>query len=290
MPIDTNDPWLIKKDDIDKIVADAKGKSSGTFCPRFNGTGNKQCQVCAAIYPLGGYPLGSPEYETYRNKKAKKSWYLNVVLKDNPTKNIILEVGVKLANQILAGASDPNKGWHSITHPKANKGLITKITKQRVPGSEYPSYDVFVDMDRPDWDISEDILNNLHNLDREHLIEMIKGGQLTSDNYLNITSLEPGQTLAFRILPSWNWKNGDTRFANFVARHWGGVTDAEVSGEVQVNIDVKEVFDADEPVKEKEGQKKCFGEVDCYDEKSPECLKCSLNKECHKEVLKKSIS
>ena len=129
------------------------------------------------------------------------------------------------------------------------------------------------------------------------IIELIKGGKLNSTNYLNVSSLEIGQTLPFRILPSWNWKSGDTRFANFVARHWGGVTEAEVNGTVKVNIAVEESphersdlpFTPDAPTERSTGKKKCLGNVDCFDESSDDCKVCSDFKECHKEVLKKSI-
>jgi hypothetical protein len=126
---------------------------------------------------------------------------------------------------------------------------------------------------------------------------MIKGGKLNSENYLNISSLELGKTLSFRILPSWNWKSGDTRFANFVARHWGGVTEAEVNGTVKVNLDIEPKEESDDglpftPDKQpaKSGTKKCFGTEDCYDDTSQDCIKCPDSRECHKEILRKSIA
>lgn len=297
-----NDPYMLNPKAA-KGYADKNsgGSSAGVFCPKRNTTMEGVCHVCKAVQPLWSYPKGSKERNKAAAKGPKQNFYMNVVLPSNPNKSIVLEVGSKAGNAILDGIYDPEKGWRDIAHPKKGSGREIKIKKHK--DGEYNAYDVFPARDKADYDIPTEVLENLPNLD--NIIEMLKSGEFNEENFMRISSLKMDETGTFRICPPSNIdKRNPEEAVPLVAvwRHWNGVTQAEVDGEVPVNLwDEKKVEEevAEDTIFKTEPEKTaevrepvtntkppCFGKAFIFDENHPDCKACAHMSDCGRAALK----
>jgi len=292
------DPYMLKPEAA-KGYADKNsgGGSAGIFCPKRNVNMNGECRVCKAVQPLWSYPKGSKERNKAADKGPKQNFYMNVVLPSNPNKRIVLEVGSKAGNAILDGIIDTEKGWTDIAHPKKGLGREIKIKKHK--DGEYNAYDVFIAKDKADYDIPDEVLKNLPDLD--NIIEMLKSGEFNEENFMRISSLKMDETGTFRVCPPSNMEEKGPEALPLVAvwRHWNGVTQAEVDGEVPVSLwdEKKEDEKIDDtpfaPEKTSEVREPvtdtkppCFGKSFIFDENHPDCIACTHMSDCGRAALK----
>lgn len=290
------DPYEINEDDLKSFQSENKRGSSGRFCPKRNSDMSGDCGVCnyidSDIYSRK-YPDGHPARQFGSDKKAKQNIFFNIVLEDNPSKFIILEVGSKVGNIIIEKAQSK---WRDIIHPHAGKGREIEITKTKDSG--YPAYPVDAELEKADWEIPQEVLDSLPDLSK--IKDMITNGELTEDNYMKISSLKHKESLRFRICPPWDIDN-NRRWAASVWRHWG-VSEDHISGEATLNWktyveDEEEDEELKLPEKKKEedvpweGDKSqdnpnCFGKEVFYDPKDEDCKDtCPVFKKCGRAVL-----
>lgn len=300
------DPYLINPEEGKEMDKFIKGPSMSVICPKRNRTISGECKVCEKVSRL--YQKGDKEsVEVARQKKAKVNWFLNVVHASNPNKSFILEIGRNAGNEIKEGIT--KKGWNDIAHPKAGKGRELEITKQKVSGKSFNQYPVHPILTRADWDISDEVLENLPNLD--NIFEMIENGELTEDNYMNISSIKDGETFQFRMCPPAK----DAKVFKYMVpvwRHWG-VSKSEIEGDEDVDWmnteeskPEKEEKDTppweEQPIKKEEKEDKveneedkmekikrdmpCFGQENFFSASDEECKNCKYHADCRALVMK----
>lgn len=294
-----NDVWMIDPKEGAEIKKGVKVGSRGLICPKNNKTIKKRCAVCDEVSRL--YNSGDPKnIDIARQKKAKINYFLNIVLPENPNKSIILEIGRNAGNDITAGIE---QGWRDIAHPKAGQGRELLITKKSVDGRNH--YSVSPSLEKADWDIPDETLDNLTDLD--NIISMIEKDELTSENYMNISSIAMGESLKFRMCPPAKGQSPDSPFKRmaWVWRHWG-VTQEEIDGEVEIDFGATD-DDSDAPwegettskgesattgedtptTSEEDGpRERCFGDDALFDEEDDECQRCKDFKACKRTILK----
>lgn len=292
---ETKDPYELNQGDTKKLREDTAFGSGGVICPKRNKQINKPCKVCDKVAQLFSDNSKDKREIAYK-KMAKLNWYCNIVLPSNPDKLLILEMGKKVGNQIIEGVE--MKGWTDIAHPKKGKGRTMLITKSMADGRA--SYSASPSLKNVDWDIPDEIIKNLPNLDNE-IIDIVTS---KDERIYKISELKVGETLEFRMLPSWDI-HGTRNFMKPLFRHWGGVTQAEVNGEVEMNMftsDESKKADAesatveedehpltktttvDKSTKKEEKQPGCFGQSRYYDPDDKDCSSCSFMKKCAKTV------
>ena len=303
-----NDPWELSQGDAEQMKNMTKGSgSAGVFCPKRNVSIGGPCNVCNTLQPMWDFPEGTKERKLASKKKATVSYFLNVILSGDRTKSIVLEIGKKAGDYIIDAIYDPDKNWKMIAHPVANKGFYTKI-KKRKGDMGFNTYDTFRG-DPCDWEVSKEVLGNMTQLSQENLIRMISAGELVEgENFMRISSLKMDETITFRVLPPWNYKDGGKAILTPVFRHYG-VSQAEVDGTVPMNtslddgeethqpaehgkkVDNDPPWTVDESKKTTEqvsGTKQpCFGAIEpmvFYDSEDEDCKKCVDKVECIKMV------
>lgn len=268
------------------------GGSFGVICPKRNKSIDKPCRVCDKVSALYNTNDKS-DRDLAGRKKAKLSYFLNVVHASNQERSFILEVGANAGGDIVEGVR--NKGWTDISHPTEGKGREIQITKQK--GGDYNKYPVSPCLNKADWSIPKEVLDNLPNLD--NIFDMLKKGELNEENYMHIKSIKDGETFQFRVCPPSKDQTvfGRSRLAP-VFRHWG-VSEGEITGEIDIDWKSSESGEstgepeklpwdeqkdpAGEPAKKKEPS--CLGNSKFFDEKDRECYKgCSFFKECKSKI------
>ena len=298
-----NDMYMINPDEVKDIKSGLKTNSAGVICPKMNKQIGEPCNVCEALQPLWKYPKNSPERDLASSKKAKVNFYINVVLPEDPSKSYILELGKNAGNEIIDGIE--KKGWNDIVHPKAGMGRELTITKGQ-NSSGYNTYSVSPVLNKAEYDVPDEVLDNLPNLD--NMIDMIKNGELDDDNLIRVSDIKMGSIFTFRMCP----KSKDAKFFKFIAwvwRHWGNVTYDEVDGNTPVNLSTVETKDNDdinkasdtpwdndaskqqtdvkeevksEPVNEQQKHQPCFGKPEFFDASDEDCQECDDFKLCKK--------
>jgi len=296
------DPYEIQAKDIEGLEKTAKSSfGGGVFCPKRNPSLEGDCYVCKAVSQL--FNGSESDKEKARRIMAKCTWYANAVFPDNPNKVILLEMGKKAGDDILYGIKKKD-GWNSILNPKQNKGRELKITKYRGEGGRN-AYSVELALDRADYDIPKETIDNMYNLD--NIIELIGTEEIFRVN----SNLRMDESLTFRLLPPWDSEKKWPLM--FVYRHWG-VTEEEVRGEKPIDIlndapvemgsvdtskesapwendspkeeNVKE--EVTKPEKKAAKTPPCFGKPVVFEAESEECLNCPFYKKCAKAVASKS--
>jgi hypothetical protein len=304
----TKDPYMINPEEVKDIKKNMKISSFGCICPRANKQIGSRCPVCESIKPFWNFPKGSPKRDIAVSKAAKVNFFANVVLSSNKEKSFLLEMGRRVGNEIIDGIE--NQGWIDIAHPKAGKGRELVIAKSESGG--YNTYKASPSLDKATWDISDEILDNLVNLDS--VVDMIRNGELVEDeNYIKISSLKVGESMRFRLCPPAKDAKYFKRLA-WVYRHYGGVAQDEIDGIVPVNLTIQgeeeevkakkpefekppwEVDDSDagddergEPARTTTNKpqpvEKCFGMEKFFDNKDPQCKACKDYAECKAVIL-----
>ncbi len=307
------DPYELDVDEINRMEAENKPRSTGLPCPNRNHSLDGPCGVCeylvAEIYSKG-YEDGHPARRFAQDKKAKSGLFMNVVLPDNPKKAITLEMGSEVGNEIQANVKKKKSGWTSVANPKADKGRLLTITKTKRPGSKYPMYKVELDIETADWDVPKKVLADLPNLDQDEIIRKLEDGEFNDDNYMHVKSLGDEESLTFRMLPPWTSgeQGEDNRRAwEWLWRHWG-VTQAHIDGEDKLNwreddeedpapdkvkSDEPTIFDEEKKEKSEEKTEVIEKEPACYkkaamffDADDEDCQACSYFKPCGKKAAK----
>ena len=307
------DPYEIDVDEIDKIEKENKKRSSGLVCPKMNVSIGKPCKVCEYIQSIYArqYPKNHPARNYASDKKAKASIFMNVVFPENPNKSFIFKIGSKAGSAIIDGIK--NKGWKDITHPLKGKGREMLISKTK-GDSGFNAYPVSPNLDKADWEIPKEVLDNLPNLDQDNLIKMIENGELDNTNFFDVSSLKMDETLEFRICPPWTngaMGSNNKRPFTYVWRHWG-VSQAQIDGTEPMNwkesveeessddssndeakpakSDTPPWEDSVEVQVDKSVKKKpvCFGREKFFDSEDSEiCQNCNFFKSCAKAIANK---
>ena len=215
---------------------------------------------------------------------AKCNFYLNVVFPEDPAKVQLLEIGKKAGSQIIEGIKQ--KGWKDIAHPGANKGRLMQITKSK--DGDYNQYTATPDLEKADWSVPKEAIDARYDLN--NVIDVLKSGEV---EIFKISSIKQDETLSFRILPPVPSDEGKSYIMAIVWRHWGGVTEDEILGNVDIDLtlpsakedSVESMLDfGTEEVKDKKPD--CFGLDSCFEEGHPDCISCSEYKACRREVAK----
>ena len=297
------DPWEIDMDEMDKMRNENRGVTTGVICPKRNMCIGDNCAACNYIQEQiysKQYPEKHPASEFAKQKKAKASVYMNVVFPENPDKSVILKLGSKVGSAIYDGVKQ--KGWKDIANPLAGRGREMMITKFR--DAKYNAYSASPDLNKADWDIPQSVLDNLPSLNQDSLIKMIVSGELTDDNYFDISKLKMDETLHFRICPP---QKDSKRFLNYVWRHWGlsrtqidgsepiswesTIPDYEGTPEFKKEETVDSIPQGNQFEKASESEigkpPGCFGQKGYYDDTDEECTKkCTYFKACGREIMK----
>ena len=297
------DPFLLDVEEHSKVKLENKGGGSGVICPKRNASINKPCRVCDTVRKLFNSKM--PEkIELSYDKMTKTKNYLVYVTHDNPSEPRILEVGKKAGNDIIDGIE---KGWVDIAHPMAGKGREIQITKKH--DGMHNVYQVSPCLDKADWDVPQEALDAI--IDLDDIIEYVKNGDPRIDK---VSNLNMNQTLTLRILPPWNRESGNRRIITSVWRHWGGVTEEEVEGIIEMDTSTASDFTNPQPsdsmppflpdspdildtgpvdtqlgsssAPPSSGYKPCFGKSDWFSMEDDECKACSSLSECKSEIKK----
>jgi len=278
------DPYLLDPNEATKMKDENKGSTKGVLCPKRNLNIGGTCKVCETVQQL--FNTGDKkDQELAYQKMAKCNFYLNVVFPSDPNKSIILELGKKAGNVILDKVEEGK--WTDIAHPLKGKGRELEIKKKK-GDLGYNTYDVSPSLEKADYAVGKDALENRANLD--NIIEL-----LGTEEIFKISQLKLDETLTFRLLPPWDNGQGNKRFLAYVYRHWG-VTQEEIDGTIPVNLahsEPEEESVPDNPFQESESsippeskKEPCFGDKRFFDSEDEDCLSCSSFKACGKAVMR----
>jgi hypothetical protein len=309
------DPFMITEEDVADAKSAVSAGSSGILCPKRNKDIGNKCSVCDYIQTQIYSKKFDKDHAAMtwaRQKKAKLTWFLNVVLPENPDKSVFLELGDKAGNQIIEGVD--KKGWTDIVHPHKGVGRELLCSKTKNAGESWPTYTVSPVLKNADWEIPEKVWKNVPNL--RDMLQILDTEELTEDNYMHIRSLKEGETLTFRVCPPRDAEVGKKKwFIAPVFRHWG-VTEEQITGEETLNWkedsddEDKEVVDPsegkldlsftdtgkkdksevkpekEEKPKEAKTKKPCFGKSNFFEEDDVEnCKPCPDYKACAKACM-----
>lgn len=197
-----------------------------------------------------------------------------------------MELGKTVGNDILDGIE--TKGWTDIAHPKSDKGREMMITK-KTGNNKQNTYTISPKLQHADWEVSDEVLDNLHNLD--NITSLILDPDLSIFRFAREMKLD--ETVTFRILPFWGWKDKNdkrTQVLKPLFRHWGA-SQGEIDGTTSINWkrvvqkDDTKSFIADESPNS--NTPTCFGDSRFFDADDDDCTKCGVFKKCGKAVATK---
>uniref|UniRef100_A0A6M3K1R2 Uncharacterized protein n=1 Tax=viral metagenome TaxID=1070528 RepID=A0A6M3K1R2_9ZZZZ len=281
------DPYLLDPEDAKKTIEETKMSSVGVICPFRNASMGKKCHVCEKLKRVYETSVkGDERWQAAGKKGAKCSWFANVVFPSNPNKSVVAVFGKKTGSDVVY--KNQAGEWLDIAHPKSGRGREMKLTKSR-DDSGYNTYSIFPDLEKASWDIPEEVLKNLVNLDQENLIVLVKNN---TEEIFKFSSLKMDETIRFRFCPPWDSGNGNKKILTPLFRHWGGVTEEEVRGEVELDLDVSDVEPEvavdegsildDTPTVDShvEAREPCFGRDNFYDKNDQECKGCKEFTDC----------
>jgi len=311
------DPYAITPEEIQRQKAQFATRNMGLICPKKNASIKGVCHVCNYIESQIGYDRYPDEHAATiwrRKHQAKVNWFMNIVEPHNINISKILEIGKNAGNTIQFATE--KKGWGGwIANPKAGRGREIEISKFKGEDN-YNKYDPTPSLEVANYDIPEEVLNNLPNLD--NIISMIKNEELNDDNHIKISSIKEGETLKFRVCPGSKSSSNPLMFMIPVARHWG-VSQEQIDGVAPISWEISEeksegeavwsptpkTEDSQEstspqqpttqPAKQEEPVKqapvenavkrqKCFGLEVMFDPQDDQCKACSDIKECGDKV------
>jgi len=227
------DPFMITDEEASAAQNQLSKGSTGIMCPKRNKSMGGSCKVCdyiqSQIYDKK-FPKEHAAMTWAREKKAKLSWFTNVVFPENPDKSILFEVGDKAGNQVVKGIN--KLGWRDIVHPHKGIGRELIVIKTKEPGDSWPTYTITPAQDKADWEIPEEVWRNVYDLN--DIINILQTTELTSENYKHVRSIKTDETLNFRMCPPKDSESGDKVVIAAVYRHWG-VTEDQINGEDSMN-------------------------------------------------------
>jgi len=292
------DPYLLDPNEMGKLRKENEGTSLGIICPKRNKSIGGICAVCDKVAYLFG--TGDAEdKEIALNKMAKVNFYMNIVFPHNPDKSTVLEVGKKVGNQIIKKIEEGK--WLDIAHPKADIGREMEISKSK-GDMGYNVYTASPVLEKANWDIPDEVLKSLPNLDE--IINLLPTLGEEDGSLFKISSIKLDETLTFRICPPAH--GARPRIMNAVWRHWGGVTQDEIEGKVEMNLNLPEPksddkektdtpapWESDTPAPQETTEPRnvtqphCFGQEAFFEMDDPECRdKCDFYKSCGRSISK----
>lgn len=298
-------PWDIDNDTIENQEKENKASTKGVICLKRNSSIGGTCNGCDyisnQIYSKD-YPDKHPARVWASQHKSKQNIFFNMVKSSDPNTPMVINMKNEAGSYILSKAKDE---WPNLLNPHPGKGLellIKKVKKSGSKGGTYLSYDVSPVLQPPDWEVPEKVWKKMAtNLDQSNLIRMLMEGEFNDTNYFDVASLKEGESIRIRILPSWqNGEHGadNTRFAEWVWRHWG-LSEAQIKGTepiswegeveapddavdepslVEDKVEVKEQHI--EPEENLEKELPCFGKKRYFSEEDEICIACKKFKPC----------
>jgi len=218
------DPWMLNPEDARKTKNETKFSSKGVICPKRNLTIGEPCKACTEVSTIYQTTVdGDPTRKAAGRKSAKASYFANVVFANNQDKSVIMEMGKKSGDRILEKL---DKGeWLDIAHPKKGMGRELKLSKSKSDG--FNVYSVDPVLEKVDWDVSDEILENLPNLDQQNLIGIVAED---TEEIFKLSSLKMDESITIRMCPPWKEarERGEKRIITPLFRHWGGVTQENI--------------------------------------------------------------
>ncbi len=178
-----------------KSTNEGKGEMyKGHLCPT---TYKKECRLCdlckEVLIDKKRHPEGDPIRERASSLNRKERYYSNIIFLSNPSEVVVIEYGVKLFNQLIAGQMDPLSQWKFFFDPKNGRNLrLTKTqgaTKKQVEYKIEPNFNP-----SPLPDLS--VLKRLVNL--TDIVALKDAGKVQTVYQSKIDN-----NAEFRILPSW---------------------------------------------------------------------------------------
>lgn len=316
------DPWMLDSETAKKTKAETTLKTKGEVCPRRNHSIGEQCKACEEVSHVYQTTVdGDPKRKIAGRKSAKASYYANIVFPSNPDKSVVVEMGKKIGDKVL----DQNlkHEWLDIAHPKKGLGREMKITKSAGDGN-FPSYSIDPVLEKADWDIPDNVLENLVNLDQGSVIDILAN---ETEEIFKVSSLKTDESITVRICPPWKEARdrGEKRILTPVFRHWGGVTREQIENggvdfgeeeeaeatqndvapwDAQPSEDVGNPYaiahtptittvggpalenSPAQPQTVSGGREPCFGKANVYEEDDEECKTCNDYAGCGRAVLK----
>jgi len=306
------DPWMLDPNQAKKTKEETAFKSKGEICPKRNLSMGERCKACEEVSAVYQSTVdGDPKREAASRKSAKASYFANVVFPAKKDKSVIIEMGKKIGDKLLDQIEQGE--WLDIAHPKEGLGRELKIKKSKGDGN-FPSYDIQPILEKADWGISDQIIENLPNLDQGNLIDILENEK---EEIFKVSSLKTDESIVIRICPPWAeaMQRGELRILTPVFRHWGGVTKEEIeNGGIEFTVVSKEKAgeSTDVPWEGKQelqtGSEKetpqesldtppekaaastdrepCFGKANVYESDDDECISCKDYKGCGRAVAK----
>lgn len=313
----TNDPYAITPEEIAKQNAQFSSRDFGLICPKHHK--NSICHVCnyiSANIPYNKYPDGHPATLWKNERRAKANWFANVVFPENPNKSFIIQLGQKVGDDIRFKCEKEQWGlW--IANPAQGKGREINISKYK--DRKWNAYSAGASLEPASYDIPQEVLDNLPNLD--NIVDMIESGELTDDNFFNISALKEDETRTLRFCPASKDSSKKFVFMVPVRRHWkvtqGQIDGTEIIpsrvwelGEEETQYQENEVWKPSTTAKGQEtpttatespapvtppvqtnskpaGAERCWGTPELFDLDEEECQNCNHKDSCGKEVSNK---
>lgn len=305
------DPWMLDSETAKQTKDETTLKTKGEICPRRNHSIGEKCMACLEVSAVYQSTVdGDPKRKMAGKKSAKASYFANVVLPGNVDKAIVLEMGKKIGDKVL----DQNlkNEWLDIAHPKAGMGRELKITKTKGAGDLYPSYSIDPILEKASWDVPDQVLENLINLDQGNVIEILEN---ETEEIFKVSSLKVDESLTIRLCPPWKEARdrGEKRILTPVFRHWnvsreeienGGIDFGETEiqesekredipaweGAAELDTGMPEPqSQVEAPVEQspaKTEREPCFGKSNVFEEDDEECVSCTDFKPCLRAVMK----
>jgi hypothetical protein len=178
-----------------KSTNEGKGEMyKGHLCPT---TYKKECRLCdlckEILMDKKRYPEGDPIRERASTLNRKERYYSNIIFLSNPSEVAVLEYGVKLFNQLIAGQMDPLSQWKFFFDPKNGRNLrLTKTQGAIKKQVEYKIEPNFNPSALPDPSVLKKlvVLTDIVALKNAGKVQTIYQSKIDTNT-------------EFRVLPSW---------------------------------------------------------------------------------------
>lgn len=306
------DPYALTQEETKKIKDEDKVGTGGILCPKRNVSLEGTCYACKTLQKVyAAHVRGDKMWQLANRKNSKAGYFICAVLKENPSKAVLLELFMTAGNAIVDKVEAGE--WTDISILQNGKGRDVRISKVKDSTSGYNKYPVEAMLEKADWSVDESVIDTLPHFGnklkgaQEALIDIIKNGTFP---ILKISSLKIDTSITFRVVR----RPGEAWYVPLY-RHWGNVTQAEVDGEVELDMEIMErPFSeedkkdlpwenndkSDDKPKEKLGESQpqpdlnkdkqknpaCFGMENFFDINDPRCKEnCFAYTECGKKAL-----
>lgn len=303
------DPYALTQEEAKRMKEEDKFGMGGIICPKRNVAIRKTCNVCNRLQKVyAAHVKGDKMWNLANKKNSKPGYFICAVLKENPSKAVMIELFKKAGNIFMDKAEAGE--WDDISILQAGKGRDVRVSKHKDDSSGYNVYPVEIMPDKADWSVEQEAIDSL-----PHFGDNLKQAQevlmkiLEEDSFpiLRVSSLKIDSSVSFRIAR----RPGEFWIVPLY-RHWGNVTQEEVDGKVEMDLELmdqpfQERKDDDvppwekqkpevkeelgEPQQEKKDETKknpaCFGMENFFDMNDTRCKECYAFSSCGKEAMNK---